>query len=233
MTANEAAAAAGRKQIETAEEDHRQTAAFLAALEERVRAGDPDIKPAELRDAQDLVGYAALRVDAAKRNAEQLETGARHALYATLGAEARTLDLTEDPAILDAFTEAVAALRRVATRAGQRSTKIRDLARRAIATVDLADQHGEREQLRAAGLHNAGHDGAGQAVVTVIDQDGAGRFLTDVQAHHIVAAALASAGLPDTAASDTVNPAASLTIAARVLPALATTDTPDAAGHQS
>lgn len=183
------AAQTGRADIDTAQQETQEAEQLLAALEERVRAGDPGVKPTELRDARELVGFSRLRVEAAERRAAQLATEARHKLYATLGAEARALDLGDDDTITDAFTDALAALRRLWDVAEERSTKLRDMSQRAEHLVHLAEQHGERDILRAAGIHNGG--GLGDANLTLIPTDGTACRLTDVRSHHVVSAALA------------------------------------------
>lgn len=216
------AGAAGRDDVDSAKQEAREAEQLLAALEERVRGGDPGVKPAELRDARELVGFARLRVEAAERRAAQRATEARHALYADLGAEARALDVGDGTAITGAFTDALAALRRLWDVAEQRSTTLRDIAGRASALVQLADEHGERDVLRAAGVHNGGPAGiGGPATIAVIDEAGQGHRTTDAQPRHIVAAALARA-FAHVGAAGQVDPAASLAAATRVFPELAT-----------
>lgn len=180
-----AAAAAGRKEIEAAEQEHRQAAELLAALKERVRAGDPGVKPAELRDAQGLVDYAALRVDAAKRRAEQLETDARHQLYAEIGAEARAMDLGDDQVIGEVFAAALAAVHRLYAIAEQRAEQLAVVVGKAAAVVEEADRHGERDLLRAAGVHNVGQDD-----IVIKHEDGTASHVTAVRPHLLPAAVI-------------------------------------------
>lgn len=213
--------AAGRADVDAAQQEVREAEQLLTALEERVRAGDPGVKPRELRDAREVVDFARLRVEAAERRAEKQRTQARHALYEQLGADARALDLGDDAAITDAFTEALSALHRLWQVAGRRSTVLRDVAGRAASVVTLADQHGERDVLRAAGVHNGnGASMNGPASIAVIDEHGQGRWLTDVLPHHLVSAALART-FAHVGETRPVEPEPSLKTAARVFPALA------------
>lgn len=219
MTMQEAQEA-GRADVDAAQQEVREAEQLLTALEERVRAGDPGVKPRELRDAREVVDFARLRVEAAERRAEKQRTQARHALYEQLGTEARALDL-DDAAITDAFTDALSALHRLWQVAHRRSTVLRDVAGRASTVVALADQHGERDVLRTAGVHNGNSASMnGPASIAVIDPDGQGHRLTNVPPHHVVAAALARI-FTHVGESQSVEPEPSLKVATRIFPGLA------------
>jgi hypothetical protein len=184
------ASAAGNTEIRAAEQDHREAQAYLTALEERVRAGDADVHHTELREARDLVKYAELRIEAAKRRAAQIAVEARQVLYAQLAEDAALIDELDDEAITDAFAAARVALRKVYDLAEARSVKVRDLSMRADAVVDEAKRHDELGLLRAAGIWSAGGPFAGQVGIRLTPVDGQGRGVADVSAWQVTAAVL-------------------------------------------
>lgn len=185
VQSRQAAHAAGQQEIADAEREHREATDLLAALQERVRASDPDVRPAELAEARELVEYARLRVDAAKRRAAQLAAEARHALYVEAGAVARALDLADAP-VVDAFTAALAAVRHLYRVADDRTRDLLAIAGQADAALAEAKAHNERPALRAAGVHNADPRN-----VTVIHADGTAGRIGDVPAHELAFAVLA------------------------------------------
>ena len=182
--------AAGGEDIRAAEQDHREAQAYLTALEERVRANDTGVHPKELREARDLVRYAELRIEAAKRRAAQYATEARHALYTSLAAEAALIDDLDDEQITEAFGVALTALRQLYDLAEARSVKVRDLALRADPVVDEAKRHNELSLLRAAGIWSVGGPSVGQLGLRLTPIDGVGRGVADVYAWQVAAAVL-------------------------------------------
>jgi hypothetical protein len=189
IQSRERAAAAGNAEIEAAKAEHAQAAELLAALEERVRAGDPDVKPNELRDARELVEYAALRIEAARRRAEQLATDARHALYAEAGAEARALDLSDDPLIEAAFAQALGAVHHLYEVTDRRQASLLALIGRAEGLVDEASKHQERGLLRSAGIHMTGLY-ANERDIMIVHEDDRRHRVSNVQPYRVAFAVL-------------------------------------------
>ncbi|WP_200214984.1 hypothetical protein [Micromonospora coerulea] len=211
-----------RPEVQTALDELGQAQQLLTALEERVRDGDPGVRPAELADARQVVEFARLRVDAARRAAQRRERDERAAEYERVAALARAVDNAADQTIVDAFGEAVTALARLWELADQRSRQVRGVARRAAAAVATADQHGERDELRAAGVHNAAAGGLmGAAAITVTPSDGSGYYLTDVRSGAVLAAALGRAAEVTGADMAELEPQSALSSTARVFPAVA------------
>lgn len=212
-----------RPEVRTAKVELTQAQQLLDALEERVRNGDPGVQPAELADAGQVVGFARLRVDAARRAAKRREHEERAAEYREAAALARAVDTAADQVVVDAFTDAVTALARLWGAADARSRQVRSVASRAANAVETADRYGERDELRAAGIHNAGSAGAfGDATVTVIPRAGDGYRVTDVAPNNVLAAALGRAAQVTGAYLSEAAPEAALTSAARVFPDVAT-----------
>ncbi|WP_262015652.1 hypothetical protein [Micromonospora sp. Mcm103] len=212
----------GRPEVQAALDELGQAQQLLAALEERVRDGDPGVQPAELADARQVVEFARLRVDAARRAAERREHDERAAEYEKVGELARAVDTAADQTVVDAFAEAVTALARLWELADQRSRQVRAVASRAAAAVAAAEQHGEREELRAAGVHNAAAGGlAGPASVTVTPEDASPYYLTDVRSGAVLAAALGRVVEVTGADLTELSPSTALSSTARVFPTVA------------
>ncbi|MDG4788092.1 hypothetical protein O7626_19460 [Micromonospora sp. WMMD1102] len=182
------AATAGEQEIQAATREHREAADLLAALEERVRAGDPDIRPAELRDARELVEFAALRVDAARRRADEAMIAARHEMYAQMGQAVRQLTL-DDGAVVAAYGAAVTSLRHLYAVVEADQEQLEILAPQAGAVLEEAQQHGETNLLHAAGLARSAY-GDSAAKFAVIDPDGRRRTMWRVPPVSAVLAAL-------------------------------------------
>ncbi|WP_328488238.1 hypothetical protein [Streptomyces zaomyceticus] len=79
--------------VADAEQESREAAALVAALEERVRDGDDTVTPKEIATARELGHFAKLRADATARKAADAKRTARLAA------------LTELRADIDAYTE--------------------------------------------------------------------------------------------------------------------------------
>lgn len=184
-------------EVRAAKQDRRQAADFLAALEERVRAGDPDVKPGELREARGLVEYAVLRVDAAKRRAEQATIDARHTRYQQVGAAARGLVIDDAP-VVSAFNAAVAALRDLYTAAAADQQRLMALVPEVSVTLEEAAEHDETGLLQAAGLARSATSDS-RARFSVTSPDGSRRLMWSVSPISAVVAVLDSvvAGDPD------------------------------------
>jgi len=214
----------GRPEVATSIEEHAQAQQLLAALEEKVRDGDPGVKPAELRDAREVVNFARLRVQAAQRAAERREREERAAAYAELGARAHGADIVPDAQLVQAFTDALATLDRLAALAVERSTAIQSIAAGAMQLLQVADQHGERDVLRAAGIHNAQQGGLGGPQVILVPADAPPYTLTDVAPQDLLMAVLGrvQARATQTLGDSEHGPSAALAEAARVFPDLAT-----------
>ncbi|MFI6331908.1 hypothetical protein ACIBBG_26820 [Micromonospora chersina] len=224
----------GRPEVQAALDEHGQAQQLLTALEERVRDGDPGVQPAELADARQVVEFARLRVDAARRAATRRERDERAAEYRQVGDLARAVDTAADQRIVDAFGDAVTALARLWELAEQRSGQVRQVAARAAAAVAAADKHDEREQLRAAGVHNAAAGGvAGPATVIVTPADGSGYHLTDVRSGAILAAALGRVAEVTGADMAELEPTSALTSTARVFPAVTEVQPDTSEGEQA
>ncbi|WP_435120743.1 hypothetical protein [Micromonospora tulbaghiae] len=188
LQARDRATATGNAEIQTAEREHQEAADLLAALEERVKASDPNVQPSELRDARELVKFAALRVDAARRRADHAVTAARHDLYAQMGQAVRQLTL-DDAAVIDAYQTAVTALCDLHAAVDADQEQLDALAAQAAAVLEEARQHGETDLLRAAGLARSGNSDP-SARFTVIAENGTRRTMWRVQPVSAVLAAL-------------------------------------------
>lgn len=119
---------------------------LLTALEERVRAGDESVTPAELATARELTRFATLRQEAARRKAEQLAAEARHAAYADLAVQADALasyaDQHTDP-LVQAYADVIAAQRKLWALGIQRSQRLRALFDQARHLAAIAKDHDE------------------------------------------------------------------------------------------
>lgn len=187
--------------LATAQREADDAVQLLAALEERVRDGDTGVRPSELRDARELIEFSSLRVAAATRRAAQIDTEVRRGLYATLAADAAAVPVSTDPPIVEAFTDALAALRTLYALAETRSARVIDIHHRAVPIVEAATDHDEQEALRAAGVWCAGTiTGVGHGV-TLTPVAGESRSVVDVPAWQLAAAVLGRI-LDDQAATD-------------------------------
>lgn len=169
-------------EVQTALVDHAQAQQLLAVLEEKVRDGDPGVQPSELREAREVVEYAALRVQTAQRAAARRQAEERATAYADLAARTRGADIVADEDVVQAFRDALAGLDRLARLTGRRSAAVRDIGREVAQLVQIADRNGERDLLRAAGIHNGAEYSVagGPASYTVSVAEGLAYRVTDL-----------------------------------------------------
>lgn len=123
----------------------------LAQLEDQARSG-AEVDPAELGRHDDLIRLASLRVDAARAAADQARAADRARRYTELGDRARAIVGEDQRPILAAHSAAVAALTELFRLAQRRRADVDTTHRAARQLAKEASQHGERDQLTAAGI---------------------------------------------------------------------------------
>lgn len=138
--------------LAAATSDVLQAKAYEEALKERVRAGDPDVHPKELREARSLVEYAELRQVAAKRQAKVRAAEARQAIYDDYRAKYiadrdKFRQLESD--LRANFQAAFAALDKLWKTTEDRAEHLAHIAQERGAVIELARQHNEGSLLPA------------------------------------------------------------------------------------
>jgi len=139
--------------------------AHLVDVETRIRSGDPATTPADLVDARAAVDHAELAEHAARARDAQRAYETRVATYNAAARGILELD-DHDPAIRDAYTTAVTAMRALWDLAAHRADDTTNALTAGIRAVDTAGQHDEQAELHTAGIRVVGSDGA-----TVVDPD--------------------------------------------------------------
>lgn len=140
------AAIAGREEVDAARDAADEAAELVEALEEKVRAGDRKVTPAELVNARELARIAKLQVEAAERAAERMQADARHRAYAAHGetvADGQRRVDAADAAIVTTFDRAREALAELWKLSDQRSQIVKDLFADQSVVTELANQHSE------------------------------------------------------------------------------------------
>lgn len=100
--------------VAAAEQEAAEADALVAALEERVRAGDDQLTPDEIASAEQVARFARLRADAARRKATAETERIRVAAIAKLDAEQVKLTAGEGDrlvGLLESVTAAVVAFK--------------------------------------------------------------------------------------------------------------------------
>ncbi|ACZ84837.1 hypothetical protein [Streptosporangium roseum] len=149
--------------VQAAETEAAEAAELLAALEERVLDGDATVTHAQLAEHRDLLNFAQMRAQAARRKADKEQAAARRTEYEALAAEVAALDGQAAP-VRAAYAEALAALGRLVDVEAELSDRVRAAHARTAQARTVAEEHGEVELLRSTGVLGADGGPAGRSV---------------------------------------------------------------------
>ncbi|MBG0818197.1 hypothetical protein [Planomonospora sp. ID82291] len=114
--------------VRQAEADARQARELADAIAERVTAGDATVTPQELAEARSLAEFAALRVEAARRQAEAAHLADIDARGKALAAEVARLVDTDESEIAVLFRKAVEAVEALVQAGEDRRRQVRTAA---------------------------------------------------------------------------------------------------------
>ncbi|WP_031104971.1 hypothetical protein [Streptomyces sp. NRRL S-146] len=140
--------------IRTARAEQEEAEQFAAALEERVLDGDPEVTPAKLGEARELVRFAELRVTAAERKHAAAQEAARHATARSVAERAVSVVRDDDGRELtDAMRAVVDAVSHLAAIAERRHATVTGLGTELRGVTELlgGDVRQMRERYGVAG----------------------------------------------------------------------------------
>ncbi|MGS2640258.1 hypothetical protein [Streptosporangium sp. G12] len=140
--------------LQAAEAEAAEAAALLAALEERLLDGDDSVTPAQLAEHRDLVTFATMRAEAARRRADKEQAAARRAEYEALADDVAGLGEVAAP-VRAAFADALAALGRLVDAEHALSGRVRAAHARIMRARMVAEEHDELDLMRAGGVLGA------------------------------------------------------------------------------
>lgn len=160
--------AQARTDLVDAQRERTEAQELADALAEQIRSGDSTVTPADLAAKRDLIEFADLRIEAARRRLAAAEDADRHARAQQITERIQALTAADQPeAVTAAVRRVVDAVTALHGLIDSRNTEIRDLSYAADAIADELATDGARSQAARPGYGIAGGTGptGGRSIV--------------------------------------------------------------------